>query len=195
MSRPGSRSASIAACLVGFACRQTGEAPLEPVTIRDGAGVRIVENHVAIDELPEWRLTAEPRVRIGTLDGAPEYQFSGIAAAARLSDGRLAVLNSGTSEVRMFDPPGRFLLSFGSEGEGPEEFEAAAGLWSLAGDSLLVYDDRGQRLSSWTRDGECERLRILELEADAILGVERDELDVEHFVDYEILRGQASGAG
>ncbi|MDX1578811.1 MAG: hypothetical protein R3266_10005, partial [Gemmatimonadota bacterium] len=48
----------------------------------------------------------------------------------------------------------RLRSSFGSEGEGPGEFGSIQAVWPWAGDTLLAFDRRHQRLTRWTLDGE-----------------------------------------
>ena len=72
--------------------------------------------------LLEDALAAEPDLVIGVLEGAAEYQLYRVGRPVRLSDGRIAVPNSGSHEVRLFDASGRFLRSVGRLGSGPGEF-------------------------------------------------------------------------
>jgi len=133
-------------------CGDRGRSPHESVAVRDSAGIEIVENRVALDELPEWR-PGEPELRIGTLEGDPEYQLYRVRDATRLPDGRIVVVNSGTAEVRVYEPDGTFALSFGGEGEGPEGFGDIRGV-DVVGDSLLAFDARSSRVSTWSTGGE-----------------------------------------
>jgi hypothetical protein len=103
----------------------------EPAAVtRDSAGIRITES-----ARPAWtaeetrRLSAEPVLVIGRVEGGGSDLFHGILATRRLSDGRIVVVNRGTSELRFFDGTGRYLSSAGGEGEGPGEFR----LMSLCG--------------------------------------------------------------
>lgn len=118
------------------------------VTIRDSAGVRIVENHA-----PEWATTdswtidPEPVIVIGGdpgLGAATEdsvHLIWQVAALGRLSDGRVAVLSSGSKSLRLFHPSGRLSKSIGRAGEGPGEFNHPAYLQVLPGDTLAVWSD------------------------------------------------------
>jgi len=56
--------------------------------VRDSAGIAIVET---TSPAAEWRLSPEPVLRIGVVDGDDAYQFSSIVFAARLSDGRIVI--------------------------------------------------------------------------------------------------------
>ena len=128
---------------------------------RDSAGIEIVQNLLSPAELPVWRLSSEPSLRLGALDGPAELQFFRVSAARRPSDGRVVVANGGSGEIRVFDERGNLVLSFGSEGEGPMEFGAILGMWTGPGDTLLVYDASHQRLAEWTLAGEFVRVSPL----------------------------------
>jgi hypothetical protein len=126
--------------------------------VRDSAGVKIVENaEYAWPEGRGWRLSAEPSIHIGTQDGDPNQQFAMIHRALKLSDGRIVVANAGMREIRYFDAEGDFLYSSGRRGDGPGEFQALTGMWRLAGDSILTFDRRQQRVSVFGPDGSFVR--------------------------------------
>lgn len=125
---------------------------------RDSAGIRIVENNAPLHtDANAWHLAADPSLEIGVLEGPAVYQFHGIAGAVRLSDGRIAVADGGSHEIRVFDPLGTHLLSSGGQGGGPGEFEAIAHLLRLDHDSLLVYDSRLNRLTVLDDEGRLVR--------------------------------------
>ncbi len=134
-----------------------GDAGRSGRTVRDSAGVRIVELAPFDDaELPTWSLAAEPEVEIGTLEGAEEYQLFQVSAALRLPDGRIVVGNGGTKELRLYDAAGRFVKRRGREGEGPGEF-GAVGAVGIAGDSLYVFDVELARVSVFDLEGAFSR--------------------------------------
>ncbi len=139
------------------ACATDESRPDSPL-VRDSAGVQIVEN--AAPRWPEgegWRLSDRPILEIGVLEGDPEYQLYRVSGAVRLDDGRIVVANSGTSELRFYDPSGAFLISAGREGEGPGEFRGLWQIQEMVGDSLLTYDFRNRRISIFTADGRFAR--------------------------------------
>jgi hypothetical protein len=116
-------------------------------TVRDSAGVTIVENPGA--EVPGgggWTLAAQPRLAIGSLDGPEESQLFQVRGALRLPDGRIAIANEGSHEIRYYQTDGSHSHSLGGEGEGPGEFNAVNLLGRL-GDSLVVLDRRQRRVS------------------------------------------------
>lgn len=116
---------------------------------------------------PEWALDSMAGVRIGA-EGAPEYQFSRIGYAARLSDGRLVVYDGASSELRWFDPEGAFLFRAGGRGEGPGEFLSVVSATVTAHDSVVFYDFRNQRLTWFGPDGSLSRTLRLELHPMAV---------------------------
>lgn len=126
--------------------------------VRDSAGIVIVESAApAWEEGEGLRLSEEPLVEIGMLDGPEEYQLFRVTGALRLLGGGIAVANSGTHEVRFYDVDGRFLAAAGREGEGPGEFRGIRGIEPYRGDSLVVLDSRLQRLTVLAADGSYGR--------------------------------------
>lgn len=104
----------------------------------DSAGIAVVSNR-NLSDLPADSLS-EKLVDIGKTEGAPEYQFFQASDGMVLRGGRIAVLNTGTQQLRFYDGQGRFLTSQGARGRGPGEYVAPYRLLPMAGDSLLVYD-------------------------------------------------------
>lgn len=122
--------------------------------VRDSAGIEIVDNFGAPLWRPgeEWRLV--PDLRIGAMDGPPEYQFGRITGFVELSDGRLAIMDGMAPEVRFFTPEGEHLYSVGKEGKGPMEFgKGWLDLLRGRGDTILVVDPRNQQVHRLSPDG------------------------------------------
>ncbi len=123
--------------------------------IRDSSGVQIVE----YASLPAVReITSAPLVDIGGNEQLPEYDIGPVTGAVLLADGRIAVANQGTSEVRFYDSTGTWLGSSGRAGDGPGEYRALIGLWRGVADSLLAFDFTRQSLSLLAPEGEFVRL-------------------------------------
>lgn len=142
---------SLAAC-------DAGPNPSSGPQVRDSAGVHIVENSgPRWPDGRDWRLSVAPLLDIGAVDADPEYQLFQVAGALRLSDGRIVVANSGSSELRFFDADGTFLAASGREGGGPGEFEDLLWLERLAGDSIMAYDWRQRRVSIFDPHGRFVR--------------------------------------
>ena len=126
--------------------------------VRDSAGIRIVENaRGSWTDDRRWRIADAPSVDIGGGDSAAASLLYRVVTARRLSGGRIAVANTGTSEVRIFDSTGRHLSTIGRRGDGPGEFRSP---WHLnqIGDSLVVVDiGRGHRYDVFAPNGELVR--------------------------------------
>lgn len=128
----------------------------ETATVRDSAGVRIVENHrPAWTPGEEWILASVADVTIGRVDGAEHDVLSSVSGAVRLSDGSVAVGDGGAHRVRIYDPAGRHLVSFGGPGEGPGEFGVLGLIGRVHGDSIGVWDPRRKRVTVFSRTGRA----------------------------------------
>jgi hypothetical protein len=136
-------------------CFEAGDsAPSDPVTVRDSAGIRIVETNP--EGLPTWSAGPEPVLSIGSLDGVDDALY-GVSGLDRLSDGTWVVANRGLSELRLFDAEGAFVRAIGGPGEGPGEFTALSAVFVLPGDSLLTWDFQRRRATVFDPDGEVAR--------------------------------------
>lgn len=108
---------------------------------RDSAGVAIVENHGP----PLWRegegWTLREVLRIGEVEGEPEYQFGQITNVVPTSDGRIVVSDAMAHRVRFYSSDGVHLRTVGKTGPGPREFgEGALTVMRSGGDTILVGD-------------------------------------------------------
>jgi hypothetical protein len=162
------------AALVLAACGG-GEAADAGATVRDSAGVEIVENTgPAWREGMGWRVADTPDVDIGVLEGADEYQLFQVRDAKRLADGRIVVANGGTNELRFYDRDGTYLASAGREGGGPGEFQQVGWMRTFGGDSLMVYDFSLGRISVFDAEGTFARsFKITPVgEANFVIGVD-----------------------
>lgn len=123
--------------LNGCAPDATPPAPI----VRDSAGIEVVDNPQPVwTGETAWRIDPDPVLEIGVMDGRPEYLLSNVEAALMLADGRIAVADRGSSQVRFYDRTGRYVGSFGREGDGPGEFRYIRDLGRCGGDSLFVFD-------------------------------------------------------
>ena len=119
-------------------CREHLSSAVPTTTVGDSAGIAIVTS--AAPRFPvRYRVDSAPVLDLGA-SGDPADEFSGTIIALKLHDGRIAVANQGTSEVRFFDAAGKRLQSVGRKGSGPGEFEQIASFNQGTGDSLLVFD-------------------------------------------------------
>ena len=140
----------LTAVLVCIGCTVPSGGRPQDLAVRDSAGVEIVENR---GEIPEFRLTSEPRLRLGRQDGPPQLQMFRVPDALELDDGSVVVVSQVEPLVRIFAPDGELRAFFGSLGEGPREFGLPQRVWKAGADSLVVYDWRNRRLAYWTVGG------------------------------------------
>lgn len=156
--RPHLASALLGAVASAACIASEPDAGVPAATVRDSAGVTLVENPaVPADARTGWTLGAEPLVEIGALEGAEAEQLYRVRDATRLADGRIAIVNSGSQEVRVFDATGAHLRSWGGDGEGPGEFRDPTSIAPWPGDSLAVWDRRLRRLDVRPTSGEPGR--------------------------------------
>jgi hypothetical protein len=135
-----------------------GDAQAAGPTVRDSAGISIVQNETqAWKKGQEWRLSAEPVTDVGVADGDPDQQFARVSHALRLSDGTLLVADGQANEIRAFDAQGRFLRKMGRSGGGPGEFRGLESLHLLPGDTVAAYDYMAARLSFFAPGGAFVR--------------------------------------
>lgn len=121
--------------------------------VRDSAGIAIALNRgEVVEDGGGWSVSPEPILQIGSMDGDEAYLFYRIWGAARLSDGRIAVVNNRAPDLRIFDAEGRHLRTFGRRGEGPEEFDSPVLAGTLPGDTLVIVDRLLRRLNLYHPD-------------------------------------------
>lgn len=107
----------------------------------------------------EWRVTREAEIGGASADGPAS--FARVVDVALDELGRVWVADAQQHEIRVFDPDGRHVRSFGRMGGGPAEFMGIAGmdwgpdgqLWVLDGGNMrfAVYDTAGRLLATHRR--------------------------------------------
>ncbi|UCC24858.1 MAG: hypothetical protein JSU98_14165 [Gemmatimonadales bacterium] len=127
--------------LSAMAC---GDRPAPPglpsATVRDSAGVQVVENRWVDVPVPGWAIGSDPIFAVGDLTGDRAYEFTSVTGAARLTSGRVAVMDGPVSELRIYGPDGSHEVTLGRKGSGPEEFGSPVLAGRLPGDTLVVFD-------------------------------------------------------
>lgn len=113
------------------ACGESGNAP---------------ERDSAARKSGTWSIEGEPWLVIGH-EGNPDYEFSSIVGMGRLSSGGWFAFDRAANELRFFDEGGRLSRKVGRTGSGPGEFRDVYVAIAMPGDSILIYDQRLQRLT------------------------------------------------
>jgi len=119
----------------------------------DSAGIEIVEYADGSTAPGVWRLSEEPLVSIGVLDGDEPYIFSLIGDIHVLADGSVVAEDFSGREIRVFDRAGMFVNRIGRRGEGPGEFRSIRQT-RVSGDTVQVWDGALDRLSTFRLSGE-----------------------------------------
>ncbi len=138
--RAGIGPAILALPLAVAACGSPADR-VSATLVRDSAGIEIVESTAA--RWPgdrRWQVVAEPELTIGVVEGQPEYLFSNIEGALLLDDGRIAVADRGSSQVRFYARDGTYLGFVGGPGDGPGELGYIRGMGRCGADSLFVFE-------------------------------------------------------
>ena len=155
---PRHRSAKAAVAAATFLAACTDDAPAlrSSTVVTDSAGVEVVTSDPWGSEA-RCTLGNEPTLSIGTAEGDAPHMFFQVRAAARLSDGSVAVVDGSSREIRLFDETGAHLRSMGGRGEGPGEFRGPWLLWVLPGDTLWAGDYLPWRFNIFSADGVFSR--------------------------------------
>lgn len=136
----------------GVSC-SSGGGLADTVTVVDSAGVTIV-THGSRDDVPQFehaRVPSAPAVQIGSVEDEATALYR-VTGAVRMPDGGIAVANSGSGEIRLFDAAGRFVDSFGSAGGGPGEFGRLSSIGVSSDGRILAYDSQTGRVSTFDPD-------------------------------------------
>lgn len=157
---PGRSTLLLFACLVATACSSTHDRTF--TVQRDSAGITITESTRPQWSANEaWRVDSVPRLDLAAAGTGAEYQFYQVRDAVRLPDGRIAVANAGTHEVRFYSPEGRFLLAAGRQGRGPGEYERLTSVQAYRGDSIAAFDYWTKRITVLDSSGAFGRVASL----------------------------------
>jgi hypothetical protein len=150
-------TATVFGLVVAVAC--AGDASRSAMTVRDSAGVQIVENEGTgtWTAATAWRVTDTPSVSIGDNENDTTTLFARVQNALRLGDGRIVVTNYGTRQIRFYDSTGRFIEAAGGPGKGPGEFNWLGRALRTDGDSLVLWDPNNARLSVFDPGGRFVR--------------------------------------
>ena len=133
-------------------------AGLACATLASGTGSRgasAQDRTVRADGPPVWgempALVEE--VRIGLLEGPPEYLFGQVSGLAALADGSIWVGDDHLHAIRRYAADGAYQGQVGREGEGPGEFDTPTTIRVLSDGSVAVFDPRLRRISHFEADG------------------------------------------
>jgi hypothetical protein len=122
--------------------------------VRDSAGIQVVENFGAPlwREGERWEFTEV--LRIGAVEGEPEYEFGRITGMAVLSDRRVVIADAMSHNLRFFSADGIYEQTVGTQGQGPGEFgDGFLGILQGPGDTMVVRDPTNGQMHTIAPDG------------------------------------------
>lgn len=152
----------LTAAILLVACSRSEGPDSDPIasTVRDSAGIEIVENVSPVwSEAEGWSLSAEPLFVIEEFDG----DVPGLLDPTSIdidTRGRIIIGDgnqAGWDAILVYDSLGEFQFQAGGEGEGPGEFGQLWWASAYRGDSLVAFDMSGDRLSVFSPEGDFVR--------------------------------------
>lgn len=97
----------------------------------------------------------EPLLSIGQ-QGGPAYELYRVTDARWTNSGQILIANSGSSEIKVFDPEGVLVASLGRAGRGPGEFLQLSSVHPLPDGRLIAWDVGLRRASVFSILGGFE---------------------------------------
>lgn len=144
-----------ALCAGLFAGCDYGAGDYDPAAqpqVSDSAGVVLVHLPLGFEGLGGGEADLRRIARIGR-EGS-DTELYRVTSVRFLPSGELAVANSGTQEILVVTGGGELVRRLGGRGEGPGEFSVITSLHVSEAGSLVAYDDRWARLTSFSPAGE-----------------------------------------
>jgi len=101
--------------------------------------------------------TIKEDLSIGKAEGQEGYMFNRIQDIAVDDNGDIYAADSQATQIRVFDPKGKFLRTIGRKGQGPGEFTGIHSIQITANKELMLYDDWQHRLVYFSLAGQFIR--------------------------------------
>ena len=138
------------------------------------------QSGAAADEF--WTIDPAPEIVLGGAGhlteaaSDPSHLVWRVVGLARLADGRVAVLSSGSKRLLLFEPSGELSLIIGGPGEGPGEFTHPLALQYLPPDTLVVWDYFLTSVDYFDTGGTLLKERSLDFARMSVHGVGAESL-------------------
>lgn len=119
------------------------------MTIASGAAVAWMALQAAAPQAvspPRWSLADSPLLEVGRGDGMLLHEVRDATIAA---DGTVLIAENSEARILRVSSAGEVLGSLGREGQGEGELQRAWRVFAF-GDTVLAYDDVGNRVTTWT---------------------------------------------
>ena len=143
------------------------------VQVVDSAGVAISTS--TLSSIPTTTPTSLA-LTLGTISTGGPTDFFRVRDIEIVDSTDLVVANGGSEQVRVFRTDGTFVSEFGREGHGPREFRGLS-MVEQAGDSVVTYDGRNDRITLRSIDGTFLRSYRLQWVSGALVPADLSVLD------------------
>jgi hypothetical protein len=120
---------------------------VETVVVRNGKIPALIDGR-------RTTLTLKHDLTLGEDHENPDYTFSVLNYFAVDEQGKIFVMDQGENKIKIFEPSGRLLSSFGRKGQGPGEFQTPAQIGFDREGHLYVHDFLGRRLQYYFPNGK-----------------------------------------
>jgi len=154
--------------------------PFQKETLAEGTNIIQKSDDVVVFSNPEMpitknglkmRIVFKEDLSIGSAEGDENYMFGESVAFNTDEDGNFYVTDSDTHRILKYNSEGKYLLSFGREGQGPGEFQSLSVTRFDKDNNLYITDLRNNRISFFDKNGKfIKQIRMSErLEEDVFI--------------------------
>ena len=130
--------------------------PSEPFTVRDSAGIQIVESRAPATLAPLE--VGEPLLSLG----GPGDELNQVVGALLLTNGSIVVADGGNQVIHLFSAEGLREKSLGGAGDGPSEFRVLQAIGVAGDDMFWAYDFSHHRVSFFGPDLAVELHHVVD---------------------------------
>jgi len=141
-------------------------------TLAEGTNIIQKSDDVVVISNPEtpipknglkMRIVFKEELSIGDIEGDENYMFGESVAFNTDEEGNFYVTDSDAHRILKYDPEGKYLLSFGREGQGPGEFQSLSVTRFDKDNNLYITDLRNNRISCFDKNGKfIKQIRMSE---------------------------------
>jgi hypothetical protein len=110
---------------------------------------------IFVNNRPVWgnHVRLHEELRVGQLEGPPEYTLGLIGAMAVGNDGSIFVYDAAATIISRFDSTGSWVADLGREGSGPGEYRRVNDMRTLPDGQLAIWDARLGRITVYDTSG------------------------------------------
>ncbi len=122
--------------------------------------------------LPVLSISETPSLEIGLVSGDRHYLFDQIVSVRRMAGGDVLVADGRANRISVFDAEGKWLRSWGRQGDGPGEFQWLSRVY-LTPASVLALDSRGDRATRFDLQGRIQgTMSSVDLSGDSVFAMD-----------------------